>query len=236
LRTVTAAFDSFLDAYALIETELRRRANADRQDSLAGIIKRLARDDRLVRRYQDDLLTYHELRNVVVHERRDGRPIAEPLPTAVEELQRIGSVLTNPPRLDSHFQGDVTTCGQKDTIGSVAKLMWHGNFSQVPVLEADRVHALLTAETIARWYAATLDVDYVADDSVGEALPHTEDPRHLQLLGRHSTVIDALAVFDEALQAGYSVDAIVITHSGSATDSPIGIVTPFDIPRLHAAL
>lgn len=233
---MSESFDAFLDAYAKVEEELRRRARADRGDGLAAIIRALGKTDRLVKSQQDDLLTFHELRNVIVHQRRDQQPIADPLPSAVKSLQRIAELLTEPPRIDRGFTSEVQTCTSADTISSAAKQMLDGGFSQIPVVDDGAITGLLTAETIARWYAGTLDDYLVEDRTVDEALTYTEDVRHMRLVARNASVMDALGHFDEALLDGYTIDALVITDSGARDQTPLGIITPFDVPRLHQSL
>jgi hypothetical protein len=54
-----------------------------------------------------------------------------------------------------------------------------------------------------------------------------------RLMGREATVFDALAAFEDLVRAGQVLDAIILTNSGKLTESPIGIVTVADVPRLN---
>lgn len=58
----------------------------------------------------------------------------------------------------------------------------------------------------------------------------------MRLVARSASVMDALGHFDEALLDGYTIDALVITDSGVRDQTPLGIITPFDVPRLHQAM
>ena len=56
------------------------------------------------------------------------------------------------------------------------------------------------------------------------------------LVGKTATVFDGLKAFDHSLHAGTSLQAIIVTANGEARETPLGIVTPTDIPSLfHAA-
>ncbi len=232
---MTKAFDDFLDAYAKAEKELRKRANARIGESLSGVIRDLAKRDKMVRRYEQDLLVFHKLRNVIVHERRDGQPIADPLPSAVKAFTRIAEILTTPPRIE-RFVGPLQTVGPDAAISEAAQSMSDSGYSQLPVVDNDKMIGLFTAETIARWYAANVENGKVDDGTVREAMTHTEDNRHMRVIAKTTTVDEVIAGFEDSMASGYTVDAMIVTHSGKSTEKPLGIITAFDLPELHAAL
>lgn len=223
----------FLNAYARIERHLRTLTSSGPDRGFASVIEKASGKDRIVSRNQSELRAFHDLRNVIVHERLDDRRLAEPVPEVVDQIQTIARILTDAPRVDQLFAVDVTCCSPRDSIGEVSALMREEDFSSVPVVTEEGVEALLTAETIARFVGASAEIGLVdLETCVGDVLEETEDERHLQFLAREATTDAALGVFDDALRDGYSIDAILITHSGAPTQKPLGIITPFDVPRL----
>jgi predicted transcriptional regulator len=116
--------------------------------------------------------------------------------------------------------------------------MYHHRFSQMPVYSRDRLIGLLTAETFARFVAASsneLAVSHL-ETPVSEVLPHEEDPRHYEVLSRSATTTETLALFDAYEAEGKYLDAIIVTRTGRRTERPTGIVTVFDVPKLQALL
>jgi hypothetical protein len=96
---------------------------------------------------------------------------------------------------------------------------------------------LLTSETIARWVATKLaEMGILDDETVAEVQRHQEqDSKHI-LVPRDYSVADAIELFDEHLQKGNNLDAILITNSGLATEQLLGIATVADIPKMLSVL
>lgn len=232
-----AASDRFLDAYNAIDRLLRRRTDVPRGKGFYEVVRAAAEEDKVVDTYATDLLEFADLRNAIVHERTDGRTIAEPHEATVSRLESILEKLKNPPKVSPRFNVEVATCEADEPIGRAAKAMLDGNFSQLPVYEDGTYRELLTAETIARWLGDKLadGEELVEEVSIGDVLAYTEDREHFVFLPRSATVFDALSSFDDFALRGKSLDAILITNSGKASERLLGIVTTYDIPRLHAA-
>lgn len=230
--------DRFLAAFSGIERKLRQIAGSDRGASFYALVDRAALQSRAVRQFRIDLKEYADLRNAIVHERGDGRAIAEPHEATVAALEEIRRVLDDPPRVLQILRVAVQSCSGDDPVGRAARQMYDGDFSQLPVYDDGTFVALLTAETLARWIAASLKsgVGLVEEIPVREVLAYAEDADNHQLLGREATAFDALQLFDEYSERGKSLDAIVITHAGKRAAKPLGIVTVYDVPRLLAAI
>jgi predicted transcriptional regulator len=114
--------------------------------------------------------------------------------------------------------------------------MYDHSFSQLPVLDSEKLVGLLTGETIARWLAVRLagGVGILEEEPVGKVLEHQEAAGYV-LVGRAATVFDGLKAFDQSLRSGTALQAVIVTANGQATESPLGIVTPSDIPGLVRA-
>lgn len=230
--------ERFLAAYSGIERKLRELGGADRNASFYALVDRAAERSRAVHQFRIDLKEYADLRNAIVHERSDGHAIADPYEGTVGAIEEIRKMIEDPPRVLQVLHVSVQTCHGDDPVGSAARQMYDGDFSQLPVYEDGSFVALLTAETVARWLAACLEsgIGLVEEAPVREVLGYAEDPDNHQLLSREATVFDALRLFDEYSERGKSLDAIVVTQAGRRDAKPLGIVTIYDIPRLLAAI
>lgn len=230
--------DRFLGAFSAIERRLRVIAEADRGASFYALVDRAGQRSRAVLQFGVDLKEYADLRNAIVHERGDGRPIADPREETVTAIEVIQKVLEDPPRLLQVLKVSVQSCGSADPIGLAARQMYDGDFSQLPVYDGHSFVALLTAETVARWLAASLEsgIGLVEEAPVRNVLGYAEDQDNHQLVSRDATVFDALQSFDIYSARGKSLDAILVTHAGKRDEKLLGIVTIYDIPRLLAAV
>jgi CBS domain-containing protein len=224
----------FLDAFQRIEKHLKNRSQTvdTHRTTFYELVDAAAESDSAVRRYRIDLKEFADLRNAIVHERIGGEPIAEPHMQTVLTLETILSQVSAPPSLRSRFAKAVVCCSPSDPISTAARKMREGNFSSLPVVK-DRIIALLTGETIARWLSVAMgDDEIVLGAPVTDVLLHTEDSDHWRTLAADASVFDAKEQFDDFHRRGKSLDAILITNSGKSHESLLGVVTIFDYSAL----
>jgi predicted transcriptional regulator len=231
--------EEFLQVYRRIENFLRERQEAEPQVSFGVLVDNSG--IRAVKRYRYKLKRYGDLRNSIVHRERDGgEPIADPRSDAVEDFRSIVEKVTDPPGL-SPFIHDVYTARSSDDIASVVKKMERDNFSQMPILDDGEVIAVLTANAISRWVGAEIhdagDGLLVTETNVEHVLPHAErgEDNHT-FLSRDASLYEAHEAFQAEENLREPPDAVLITHSGRASESLLGIITPFDLPDLVSRL
>jgi predicted transcriptional regulator len=235
LHTMDDQSSQFLDAYNGIEKHLRKIVRSEKHLTFGEIVEKASRTSRPVTRYRDGLKEFGDLRNFLVHQYRRTDPLALPSPATVDRIRRIRDELVSPPKLIDVCSHKVETCSPADLIGAAARRMHEGSFSQLPVYPGGEFAGLLTAETVSRWLANRLarGEGIIEEETVEEVLRHGEDIHECRLMGRDATVFDAMAAFDDLVHAGKVLDAIILTHGGKSTESPLGIVTVADVPRLN---
>jgi len=230
--------DRFLDAFKAIEDHLRRTVGETERVDFVDLVALAAQDNAAVRDVADRLRRYARLRNAIVHNANDTRrrAIAEPRKDVVEDIEGIRLVVTKPPLLISVLGGEVTVCLSTDPIQRAAQKMTDGDFSQLPVYGDGHVIDLLTSEAIARWMTQQLTAGSPIDGETPVAEVVGSDPgRGYRVVDRTMTVTEALEAFDEALQAGRILNALVVIRSPRSR-TVAGIATVADFPKLFASL
>jgi predicted transcriptional regulator len=151
-------------------------------------------------------------------------------------LEVLAEALTSPPPLLTVASKTVRTCRPSDPVGPAARVMHDNCFSQLPVHDGERLVGPLTGETIARWLAARLDggVGILEEEPVAKVLEYQEAAGYV-LVAQAATAFDGLKEFDQSLHSGTALQAVFVTANGKATETPLGIVTPSDIPGLVRA-
>jgi len=228
--------DVFLATFSVIEKHLRRETQSDAKVSFYQLVESAGQYDRAVRHLRDDLKEFADLRNAITHERTDGHPIADPTNAAVQQLERIRTLLLSTPTVYPAFKKPVASVDASSSITQALGVMHADRFSQLTVTRQGRFVALLRANTVARWLAARAS-DQIVDlggTSIHDVLAHTEDSENHQFLKRDATVFDALACFESFETRGKRLEAILITHSAKPTETLLGIVTVYDVPQLLA--
>ena len=87
----------FIKAYNQIDAALRVQGDMRRSISYTEAVRRAARTNSLVAKYEDDLIDFGRLRNAIVHSSNDEITIAEPHDEVVFEYERIASLICTPP-------------------------------------------------------------------------------------------------------------------------------------------
>ena len=228
----------FLNAFSSIEKYLRDRSPNDRRMPFYELVEVVGVVDRAVRRFEKDLKEYADLRNAIIHERSDGRVIAEPNDQAVSDIERINRLLQKPPVLIPLFQTQVITFSATDSLAAAVKVMLGKSISQVPIYDKEEITGLLTTNTIARWLGSCVndDIFSLKETRIAEVLKYTEDKDSYVFLGRDSSIFEALENFQDYESRGKKLEAILITGNGKPSEKILGIMTITDLPKALRAV
>jgi predicted transcriptional regulator len=226
--------ERFLNAFIKIERHLRKLTNEDRGTRFSTLVSSASRSHPAVKRYETDLKEFADLRNAIVHERTDGRPIAEPYDQTVEELERIVTLLLKPPALIPPFQSKVVALTTSDPVSRAVEIMLKNSFSQVPIYEDKEFIALLNTNTIARWLGASIaqDIFSLSETMITDVLGFMENEDNCLFFGRNNDIFDVLECFQQWEQQGKRLEAILITADGKRNQSLLGIITVHDLAKI----
>ena len=185
-----------------------------------------------------ELRRYAMLRNAISHEaRRGGVPIADPRQDVVDQIVRLRDMLLTAPRLVDLVPRGVTVATPSLPIGVAAKRMFDGDFSQLPVVGMPEGFepAVLTSYAIARWVTrGLLEEGGVSLEVAVEEVMEFDLDRHLELVDRTETVLDAIARFDRYAREGRILQALVVKAEPGGR--LVAIATISDLPALLAAV
>ncbi|NLA11705.1 MAG: hypothetical protein GX883_06230 [Firmicutes bacterium] len=229
--------DRFLSAYTSIEQSLNKIVAPDRFMRFFELVRCACRTDPLVRQYKVDLLEFAELRNAIVHNRTDGRIIAEPDDEAVAVIERIAAHLLEPPQVLPLFKKRVLAVGMEEHIGEAVKILYRRSLFQLPVFEKGITVALLTTNTITRWLGECYEREtFPKDAAVKEVLEYTEHIDNFKIFGAEATLFEVQDLFYQYYQRGRKLDAILLTKTGSPSEPLLGIITMRDLPLVQKEL
>lgn len=225
----------FFQAFKEIESFLRRRVEgADKDTKFAKLIADAAdMDIAMIREYQGELLRYSFLRNALAHnpESKDRQVIAYPRTDVVEHIETIAQNLTSPPYIESIIRNEVHTVMGNQLITNVARNMKDRDFSQAPVVDAEnRFQALLTTNTIARWFAdAATDGQDIHESEVREVIDYQESDHECVVKASEDDLFQVVHVFRRDADHEVLPYAVVITKDGADDGKVKGIITPYDL-------
>ncbi|MBE3598625.1 MAG: hypothetical protein IMX02_07440 [Limnochordaceae bacterium] len=149
---------AFLSLFFSIEGILRRLAGG-REEGFARLVARARDHNAVVRRFEQELRAFNELRNMLVHAPLT-IPVARPSPEAVRALQRIYDHLTHPQLVLPRFARQVVSLTDDQPFADAIEAMHKTGYSQFPIYRGAAFQGLLTDGLMARWIAARLDHDF----------------------------------------------------------------------------
>ena len=219
--------DTFVQLYNQLDEHLAQVMDEDSRTPFYSLVEKAVQRRLIVKRDEATLKKYGSLRNLIVHDADyPERVLAEPTEETLAQFGRIVRRLTNPRTLDE-FRSEVRTFSERDSLASALEYMRSGDFSQIVV--RDDGLALLTTEGVAKWLERQQGAVSLADATVGDALTY-ELAGGFQLTSRRETLEQAQAAFTEALERGKPrLYALIITENGRAHETPLGVVTPWDV-------
>jgi CBS domain-containing protein len=189
------------------------------------------------KRFHRQLINHAEIRNVMAHGHLGGQPPVAPTLATLEEIRSVHAALVGPPPVLSVLpRRPVVTCAPEQPLMQALSAMTRDQLDQLPVVIGRRTVGLLTSVAVARWLGQRLGTDggVLSEVEVGEVMGF-EAPDHCYAFAKRSaTTLHVLEMFEKAMLAGETLDAVLVSETGAAPETLLGIVVPYDLPALAA--
>jgi CBS domain-containing protein len=229
----------FIAAFNEIESYFRKALDVDEHVEFTWMAQEYGTRKHLPRDYRDALLAFGRLRNAISHERYyGGRPVAEPVPQVVEQIERLRDKIIVPPAALSVLGTmDIRTVGLDEPINVALEYVRRFDYSQLPVYDAGKYVGILTTNAVARWLAGQLAASggLAECEPVRRVLEFAEPHERALHVPRTITAAAAIGQFSSG-HGGKPAAALIVTESGKVTEKPLAIVVADDLPALMAAL
>lgn len=223
----------FLDYYNKIDAYIKKIDGYDSSVTFSQKIKNSS--NKLVQRFRDDLLSYGELRNAIVHNPKIGnKAIAEPHDETVAKLKDLFRKITNPKKVIPEFQFEVLGAKENDFINDILIQMKRKSFSQFPVLNSENnVIELINTNTISRWLSKKIEENgtiIIENVRIKDLISEIEFKKNYKFISRDLSVYEAYDYFINQINTKQrNLDVLFITHSGKSTEKLLGLITIEDI-------
>lgn len=230
--------DAFINSFQQIEEYLIQKTNSDRYSTFTSMITECSDFDPVIRKYQNELKLFGNLRNAIIHKKVEWSPIANPNEQAVEFIGEIVVKLLKPVKVIPAFKRDVATCSLSDSIANVLTEMYKNDFSQVPVLNEGKCVNLLTTNSISRWLSENVKNELVdlEETTVEQVLQFKEEEESFAFISRNATLAEAYSYFEKNEKRRAALDALLITENGKPHQGLLGMITHYDLPDIVAKI
>ncbi len=221
----------FISAYNTIDSRMRSIYRGKGNLQFSDLVRRCAEFNNTVRKYEDDLLLCARLRNVIVHESKRDRIIAEPCAEITQLICHVAELLSQPPKLSVLKEKNVTGIEADATLADAVTRIAQTNYSNLPVYRGERMIGILNNRRIVRVMGQALergeDMDEFLMTPCADVLHEEDMNRFYRVLGRNDTVQEAIDAFED----NRKLLAVVITENGHS-GKIVNLLTSADIPML----
>ena len=227
--------DRFIVAYNRIEKVLAEKADGSGYSPFYRLIDKVKITNSVVRKYEDDLREFGDLRNAIVHNRTGiDYVIAEPHDEIVERIELIEQKLSNPLSVGALFGCKVHTLQAEDPLTAALKLMSETKFSQVPIYQNGKFKGLITAAGITYWLAGQSTEDVIPREipTLSDVYNYENRKESFEFVDKDLSVYEAEDYFKRAITRGTRLEALLITENAEYDGELIGIIRPFDLLKI----
>lgn len=228
--------ERFLVAFNRIEKALEKMTGSNTYVSFFKLIDFAKKKNAIVRRFEDDLREYGDLRNAIVHHRTAIEyAIAEPHDEVVEKIEQIDRILTEPPVAGGQFRRQVRIFAPDDSLADALRMAGKKKDFQIPVFEEGEFRGLISPSGLMEYLAETVADDVISREitTLSDILRHIHTGRSYEFISANLSVYAAEEMFSDAVVKGRRLDALLITENGRRDEKLIGIITPWDLMKIE---
>lgn len=227
----------YISVFNEAEDYLKKYLKEDKK-SMEYLINQASKKHTVVRKYKDELHHFRKLRNVIVHNTKEGEYIASPFESTVKRFQKVYNEIADPPLVYKKNNIQVKTFDSEDKLYEVLEEVKKYSFTQFPIYENKSFKGLLTTNGITNALANMFNLEeggvILGDDmQIIEILPHEEYKENYIFVPKDFNMYEAMDAFNNDKNL---IDALLVTHNGKSTESLLGIVTIWDVMKFTESL
>ncbi|WJP97882.1 CBS domain-containing protein [Macrococcus bovicus] len=226
--------DQFLTEFNLLHEAMKK--NTKRDDNFGSLFYQLKEKHPVIKEHQEDIDMARELRNLLVHEKKEAFNIAEPTAEFIEKLKKIRQQFENPATV-SIFNKEVISLNETDSLLKVLELVEDYHVSQYPVFQGQRFLGILTDNGITSWLSSVrqenpLDLNKY---KVSDLLSKDDKGASYEIIRQDMPLYEIEKKMIERInQKGHSKLVMLISETGviEHREDITGIITPGDMPKV----
>lgn len=228
----------FISAYNQIDQSIRNQYDLSKSISYTEAIRKCARMNAYVKKFEDKLIDYGRLRNAIVHSFNEDLVIAEPHTHVVEEYEQIANAICSPPlAVNTVINRDVKTITHDTLLCDVIEKIYKTGNSNFPVYKDGMLIGVANSRKLIKEIGKKIyekkDLDeYVSTTSVEEAINEFGQDPYYTITNKDVTLDKILNYFSE----NRKLSLVIITETGSLLEQPIGIIAIADIMDINKKL
>lgn len=228
----------FITCYNQIDQALRAQSELGKSMSYTEAIRKSARTNAFVKKYEDVLIDYGRLRNAIVHSYNEEMIIAEPHQDVVEDYERLAKAICTPPlAVDTVCNKNMKTVNHDITVGEAIETIYKTGNSNLPVYKDGMLIGIANSRRLIKEIGKKIyekkDLnEFMNNTKIEDAINNFGEDPYYTIVNKSVTLDKILNLFSE----NRKLSLIVITETGSLLEQPIGCVAIADIMDVNKTL
>lgn len=189
--------EKFLYLCNTLTRNLSDRYHLKQNATMGYAIRETRYKNPVIKYHYDALISYVELRNVLVHESYD-RVLAEPTLEVINHLTHIVSKISEAKKVKDMFLFDVVCFYENDLIESLFETIQKTKYSHFPIFNNGGLLGIISANGIAHFIASKIGEDIISlkDIRILEVLQADEHSNHFKMITSMTPLYDIIDIFD----------------------------------------
>jgi len=224
----------FINTYNELSEYMEKYLNYKDYKSHTQMLNIMAKKNHLVRVHYDELRTFANLRNIIVHDSTSKyNPIADPHIEVVERYESILNELREPPTAFEMATKakDLVFASPNMRLKECIKIMHDKNYTYMPISQNMQLVGVLSGDSVFTYMrknqTTTIYDDFRVKD-LGDAIRMHMDERY-SFVSKSTPLIDVTEMYSNDIQDGKRLGAIFVTERGGENERILGMISPWDL-------
>ncbi len=224
--------ERFVGAFAAIEKALNAITRRPRYIPFRMNARISARYNSVVKNHLEEICTFAELRNCIVHN-RDGHleVIAEPSDDTTANIEHIAELLQRDHNVLSFATAPVITADSSETLKAALVRMDECGIHSLPVYSEGKFKGMFTLQQVLHYLLNHQTETELVDNILTESMKD-----RVMFVDKKTSLETVVKLFDEFASMNLRQPAIIVTETGDHAEAPLGIITHHDLVRITTFL
>ncbi len=228
----------FIQAYNEIDLALRVQGDMRRSISYTEAVRRAARTNSIIAKYEDALIDYGRLRNAIVHSSNENFAIAEPHDEVVLEYERIAQLVCTPPlAINTVCKKVASTIEYNVKLKEVIEYSYRTGYSNVPIFKNGMLIGVANGQKIMevlgkKIYEKKDIMAYMEETPIEEVLKEFTNDNYYAIANDKITLDKVMNMFAE----NRKLLCVIVTKTGTLLEPPLGIIVVSDLTEINKIL
>ena len=233
-------YQRFMHAFNELHDVIAKKVNRDPETNFGELMGVAAKKrDKVIEKYVDEIDFYREFRNLLTHNTINGdEAVAQPSDSLIEQIEMVTERIKYSKRVKDVFLKRVRTFDVNDPLEKVLDVINHVRYTQFPVFDGDNLVGILSSIGVTKYLAKAMDQDIrsIKNTTVKHILEVEDEQNFYEVIPADKSIFDIEEIFSKRIKEGRTTYILLIAKGEQIKKKSdlIGIITPWDIPRVVA--